>query len=85
MAIPDATVRDLLRASSRTSIVETPVPDEDLLEFLEATFPPRCYDPSAETLEDHLKYAGKVDLVQAMRLAYDRAEEARIPPIPLDP
>lgn len=42
-----------------------PVPQE-LVEYLEAAFPPRCMQ-AGEGLEDHLRYAGKVELVSALR------------------
>lgn len=46
-----------------------PCPDltETLLVWLEAAYPPQCYDPQRESLEQHLKYAGKVDLIASLR------------------
>ncbi len=35
---------------------------------LEERFPPRCLSPN-ETVEDHLRYAGKVDLIATLRSA----------------
>jgi hypothetical protein len=34
---------------------------------LEELFPARCYQPGIETLEDHLKYSGKVELIAALK------------------
>lgn len=50
-----------------------PMPDvpEDLLLFLEGLYPPRCYDPRAENLEAHLRYAGHVDLIAALRASFE--------------
>lgn len=47
----------------------TPAPrvPEELVKWLEARFPPKCYEPSLEKLEDHLLYAGMVGLVASMR------------------
>jgi hypothetical protein len=53
------------------------VPEIDLalLRFLERLYPPVCYDPRRGTLEDHLMYAGKAELVAELRETYNRAEE----------
>jgi len=50
----------------------TPLPDTvaDLLASLEASYPPRCKDPS-ETLEQHMSYAGQVSLIADLRVRYD--------------
>lgn len=76
----DINIKRLLRDSTPS---ELPLPDEDLVVFLEETFPPRCYDPRSEDLEAHLKYAGKVELIQAMRAALSNAEKEHTPPIPI--
>ena len=34
-----------------------------VLDWLEASFPARCYGPRSETLEEHLMYAGKRELI----------------------
>lgn len=49
-----------------------PLPEsvEELLEDLETHYPPRCKDP-LETLEQHLNYAGQVQLVADLRIRYD--------------
>ena len=41
-----------------------------LLEELEATYPPKCKDPS-ESLEEHSQYAGKVRLISDLRGRYE--------------
>lgn len=38
----------------------------DLVEDLETQYPPRCLEPR-ESVEDHHRYAGKVELVQELR------------------
>lgn len=47
----------------------------DTLEWLEANYPPKCYEPGRETLEAHLQYAGKVDLVQFLRASYSETTD----------
>lgn len=42
------------------------------MKWLEASFPPRCYEPSQETLEAHLLYAGRVSLVASMRVTLEQ-------------
>ena len=46
----------------------SPCPDltEPLLAWLEAHYPARCLGPR-ETVEDHLRYAGKVELIATLR------------------
>lgn len=40
---------------------------EEQITAMEALWPPRCYDPKNETIEEHLKYAGKVEMVATLR------------------
>ncbi len=49
-----------------------PLPESvaGLLEDLETHYPPRCKDPS-ESLEQHLHYAGQVQLIADLRTRYD--------------
>lgn len=49
--------------------------DRELVERLEAAFPPRCYDGRSK-LEAHLMYAGKVELVALLRDIMDAQAEA---------
>jgi hypothetical protein len=51
-----------------------PLLDADQLARLEDAFPPRCYDHRSEVLEDHLKYAGQVELVQKLRTVFNNRE-----------
>ena len=44
-----------------------------LLDELEADYPPRCKSTD-ETLEDHMLYAGKVDLTATLRSRWDAVE-----------
>lgn len=44
----------------------------ELVEYLEAAYPPRCMYPG-ESIEEHLRYAGKVDLVIAISVNCRRA------------
>lgn len=39
---------------------------EEQVTFLEKLYPARCISPR-ETIEDHIRYAGKVDLIASMR------------------
>ena len=45
-----------------------------LLEYLEKQYPPRCLQ-ATETVEEHLRYAGMVDLVADMRFRFDQAPD----------
>lgn len=55
---------------------------ELLVAWLEEAFPPRCLAPR-ETVEDHLRYAGKVELIAFLRAQLvDRLEGEDTP---LDP
>ena len=60
------------QACMREATATWPEVPEDLLLHLEAAFPPRCYDHRGESLEDHLVYAGRVGLVEAMRSAFEQ-------------
>ena len=57
-------------ASGRLQGAEVPEVPLDLLQALEAAFPPRCYEAKT-SLEEHLMYAGKVQLVEALRATYE--------------
>lgn len=56
---------------------EYPDIDEALVKHLEAAFPPKCYE-GVGSLEAHLVYAGKVQLVQTLRdiLTAQKTQEA---------
>lgn len=49
-----------------------PTPDsvEGLLADLESTNPPRCKDPN-ETIDQHMMYAGRVELIAELRTRYE--------------
>ncbi|MBK3400432.1 hypothetical protein [Methylobacterium ajmalii] len=69
-------VMETIRQDAATGTVWPDIP-EDLVDFLDATFPPRCYQFGAEALEEHLLYAGSVALVQVLRGVFERqAKEA---------
>lgn len=48
---------------------EKPAPEvpPELVAYLEALIPVRCYDPTEESLEEHLMHSGQVYLVGMMR------------------
>ena len=51
-----------------TDFKPCPEIDLDLLKWLEAAYPPRCYEGNpGESLEQHLKYAGAVGLISYLR------------------
>jgi hypothetical protein len=53
-----------------------PEVDTTLLEYLEKSYPPMCYDPTpGETLERHLMYAGAVNLISVLRQAHDEQQK----------
>lgn len=81
MSFPPDYIRGLLQGGVRPE--DMPVPSEELLSWLERVFPPECYNPREGTLEDHLKYAGKVELIASMRLAASRTSTFYEPPEPL--
>jgi len=47
---------------------------EDLLIELEVAYPPRCKD-SQESLEEHARYAGQVELIQNLRRRFTWTNE----------
>lgn len=54
----------------------TPIPNSayELIEELEGIYPPKCKDPN-ESLEQHARYAGAVELVEALRLRANWTKE----------
>jgi hypothetical protein len=46
-----------------------PLAGDDLVDLLTFLYPPRCKEPG-ETLEEHMLYAGKVQLIQMLSEAY---------------
>lgn len=63
---------------TNNAAADRPLPDntEDLLAYLSTLYPPRCYDPKTEDMEEHLKYAGKSELIEDLK--YRLAEEAKV-------
>lgn len=53
-----------------------PIPNSvvELIEELEEMFPPACKDPN-ETLEQHARYAGRVELIEEIRTRYDWTQQ----------
>lgn len=51
---------------------------QELLRWLEGIFPPRCYQPGKETLEEHLLYAGASNLVVNLRARNDAPEDGAV-------
>ncbi len=53
-----------------------PIPHEakELIEDLEAANPPKCKDPN-ESLEQHARYAGRVELIEELRIRLDWTEK----------
>lgn len=64
------------RANRAAGLIVTPPPDipAPLLKWLEENFPPRCYEGQG-SLEEHLLYAGKVQLVTYLREAFGEQQE----------
>ncbi|MCW2317129.1 hypothetical protein M2322_002683 [Rhodoblastus acidophilus] len=72
MGSPVNWATERLEQQRKTQLKEEPLPPPpitpELVAWLLTAFPPRCYEgPRSETLEDHLKYAGKVELVEQLR------------------
>jgi hypothetical protein len=68
--ITDERLRQLLRAGTRDAAdPDNPTPpiSKALMDWLEGIYPAKCYEPSKETVEEHLLYAGCVKLVQNLR------------------
>lgn len=59
------------------STPDAPWPDieEDLIIRLESEYPPRCYDHRTESLEDHIKYSGMVELVAILKDIHERQQK----------
>lgn len=55
----------------------TPEIPYDLLRWLERNYKPRCLGEQ-EAVEDHLRYAGKVDLVEQLRSMYENAQHLEV-------
>lgn len=47
-----------------------------LIEELEDQYPPKCYDPTSETIEEHLRYAGRVALISHLRERHKASERS---------
>jgi hypothetical protein len=71
------------RARERTTEPASPDVDLALLEWLETMLLARCYDHRSESLEDHLVYTGQVQVVQMLRVTYDKQQDSKLEP--LDP
>lgn len=56
-------------------ISHLPILEERQLQVLENLYPPACLGRS-DTVEEHLRYAGKVELVASLRAAAERATES---------
>lgn len=54
-----------------------PVFSRESLEALEGLFPPLCLG-RGESVEDHLRYAGKVELVEMLRNRHDQWAQAQV-------
>lgn len=48
-------------------MAELPALSTEQVLKLETAFPHRCYSPKHESLEEHMKYAGKVELIAQLR------------------
>ena len=59
--------RPLLKARAMGEAPDIPL---EVVEWLEEQYPPQCIR-KGEELEEHLRYAGKVDLVIALRAAFE--------------
>lgn len=47
----------------------------EMLDTLASQYRPRCFNPDRETVEEHLRYAGKVELVQLIRSQHGLQEK----------
>jgi hypothetical protein len=62
---------------SREDTVTPEIP-KDLMQWLEASFPPLCFTGnSQEQLMAHVRYSGMVELVARLRGLFDQQEEER--------
>jgi hypothetical protein len=66
--MPTERKRTLFQKIIGEAIASKPWPKftEEQVTFLEGEFPPRCLG-TKESVEDHLRYAGKVELIAMMR------------------
>jgi len=67
-----------MASTDRAEALAYPDIDKELIERLEAAFPPRCYDGRGR-LEAHLLYAGKVELIATLRDIYTQQAELSEP------
>lgn len=71
--------QDALRAAAFKESMDlsgAPEVTKDLVEWLEACYPPVCYDPRRESLEAHILYAGTVELVRVLRNLHEHQMDA---------
>lgn len=66
--------RDLAKRLSQEG---APCPDltETMVAWLEAAYPPRCLDLTRESVETHLMYSGKVELIASLRAQLNARHE----------
>lgn len=66
-------LRHLPQPPEPETVAPCPEVDLDLLKWLEATYPPRCYEGEpGQSIEQHLKYAGAVGLISLLRNTRDQ-------------
>lgn len=65
---------DAIRKRLKLQEPKWPEVPEDLVEFLEAIYPPKCMD-RVTSVEEHLRYAGAVELVELLRFKVEETKE----------
>lgn len=68
--LTDARLRELLKMATGQSLpdpADAPRFTQAQVDWLERAYPPRCYDPALETVEEHLHYGGRAGLVQDLK------------------
>lgn len=62
---PENHVTEAMRIVVQQALAGAPEVPRELVDWLQRLYPPRCLMPN-ETVEDHLRYAGMVELVQTL-------------------
>lgn len=66
----------MMRGGHTSSSPSIPLIPKELLRYLQEGHPPRCYTAIGESIEQHLRYAGKVELIATLAAhAQQQAEE----------
>lgn len=69
----------------REEIADIPLIPTDLVEYLEATYAPKCWYPENETEAQHHRFAGMAILTAHLREVHDAQRKITVADIGLEP